>query len=69
MGTLTEVQIIKKDGKPAFAVIPYEEYLRLLPEEVDDSKIEAAIKNGVFTLKIPKVHKSKKKKIEVSLSE
>jgi DNA-binding XRE family transcriptional regulator len=35
MGTLTEVQIIKKDGKPAFAVIPYEEYLRLLPEDVD----------------------------------
>jgi len=40
-----------------------------LPEEVDETKTEAIIKNGVFTLKIPKAHKSKKKKIEVSLSE
>ena len=35
MGTLTDVQIIKKDGKPAFAVIPYEEYLSLLPKDKD----------------------------------
>jgi DNA-binding XRE family transcriptional regulator len=37
MGTLTDVQIIKKDGKPVFAVIPYEEYMRLLPEDEDSS--------------------------------
>ena len=35
MGALTDVQIIKKDGKPAFAVIPYEEYLNLLPTHED----------------------------------
>jgi len=33
MGTLIDVQIIEKDGKPAFAVIPYEEYLRLRPKD------------------------------------
>ena len=33
MGTLTNVQIIKKDGKPAFAVIPYEDYLSLPKDE------------------------------------
>ena len=33
MGALTNVQIIKKDGKPAFAVIPYEDYLSLLPKD------------------------------------
>jgi DNA-binding XRE family transcriptional regulator len=31
MSILTDVQIIKKDGKPAFAVIPYEDYLKLVP--------------------------------------
>ena len=33
MNTLTEVQFIEKDGEPAFAVIPYTEYLKLFPEE------------------------------------
>lgn len=34
------VQIIKSDGAPAFAVIPYQEYLELLEklEEADDIK-------------------------------
>ena len=33
MSTLTNVQIIKKDGKPAFVVIPYEDYLKLVPAD------------------------------------
>ncbi len=33
MTTLTNVQFIEQNGKPTFAVIPYEEYLRLLPPE------------------------------------
>ena len=37
MGTLTDVQILKKDGEPAFAVIPYKEYLMLVPKAKDDS--------------------------------
>jgi len=35
MGTFTDVQIIKKDGKPVFAIIPYEDYLNLIPEDED----------------------------------
>jgi len=37
MGTLTNVQIIKQNGKPAFAIIPYEDYLSILPKEKDAS--------------------------------
>jgi DNA-binding XRE family transcriptional regulator len=33
MSRPTNIQIIKQNGKPAFAVIPYEEYLKLLPPE------------------------------------
>jgi DNA-binding XRE family transcriptional regulator len=33
MSIHTNVQIIKKDGKPAFAIIPYEEFVKLLPEK------------------------------------
>lgn len=32
---IDNVQIIKKDGKAAFAVIPYDTYLELLGEEVE----------------------------------
>lgn len=49
MGTLTDIQIIKKDGKPAFAVIPYEDYLKFLPKEE-----EAAIPHEVVGLVIKK---------------
>jgi len=35
----------------------------ILPEEVDGSRAEAAVKNGVLTLRIPKIRKVKKKKI------
>ena len=33
MSTRTNTQIIERDGKPAFAVIPYEEYLRMITQE------------------------------------
>ena len=33
MSALTNVQFIEQNGKPAFAVISYEEYLKLLPSE------------------------------------
>lgn len=35
MSILTKAQIIEKNGKPIFAVIPYEDYLALLPDEND----------------------------------
>jgi len=37
MSILTNAQIIEKNGKPIFAVIPYEDYLALLPEESDQT--------------------------------
>jgi DNA-binding XRE family transcriptional regulator len=60
MGTLTDVQIIKKDGKPAFAVIPYEEYLRLLPkdenETVPHEVVGLVIKKGMNLVKAWRAH-------------
>ena len=41
----------------------------ILPEEVDGSKAEASMKDGVLTLKIPKLRKTKKKKIAVKQEE
>jgi len=37
----------------------------MLPEEVDTSNIEASIKQGILTVKIPKLHRKKKRKIKV----
>ena len=37
----------------------------ILPEEVDGSKIEAAVKDGVLTVKIPKAQKKKRNKITI----
>ena len=60
MGTLTDVQIIKKDGKPAFAVIPYEEYLRLLPKEENETVphevVGLVIKKGMNLVKAWRTH-------------
>jgi len=41
----------------------------ILPEEVDGTKAEASMKDGVLTLKIPKVKKTKKRKISVKEEE
>ena len=60
MGTLTDVQIIKKDGKPAFAVIPYEDYLNLLPREEDATVphevVGLVIKEGMNLVKAWRTH-------------
>ncbi len=37
----------------------------ILPEEVDGTKAEAIMKDGVLTLKVPKIKKAKKRKISV----
>lgn len=37
----------------------------ILPEETDPSRIEADMKEGVLTIKIPKIEREKKRKIEV----
>jgi len=60
MSTLTDVQIIKKDGKPAFAVIPYEEYLKLLPSGEDSTipheVVGLVIKKGMNLVKAWRTH-------------
>jgi len=37
----------------------------ILPEETDPSRIEADMKEGVLTIKVPKIEREKKRKIEV----
>lgn len=60
MGRLTDVQIIKKDGKPAFAVIPYEEYLGLFPKDEDAAVphevVGLIIKKGMNLVKAWRTH-------------
>jgi len=37
----------------------------ILPREIDTSRIEAKIKEGVLTIRMPKIERAKNKKIEV----
>ncbi len=37
----------------------------ILPAEVDPSRAEAAMKNGILTIRIPKIEKEKKRKIDI----
>ncbi len=37
----------------------------VLPEEVDNSRIQASLKNGVLTIRIPKIEREKKRKVSV----
>ena len=41
----------------------------ILPQEVDAEKSEAAIKNGVLTIRLPKLNRQRSKKLKVSSSE
>ncbi|MDO8601326.1 MAG: Hsp20/alpha crystallin family protein [bacterium] len=41
----------------------------ILPEEVDGSKAEASIKEGILTLRIPKIAKVQKRKISIKQEE
>ena len=54
MSRRTSIQIIKQNGKPAFAVIPYEEYLKLLPPEevtIPHEVVGLVIKKGMNLVK------------------
>ncbi len=37
----------------------------ILPQEIDPDKVQASIKNGVLKITLPKINKSKTKKIKV----
>ena len=37
----------------------------ILPEETDPGRTEAAIKNGILTIKIPKIHREKERTVEI----
>ncbi len=41
----------------------------ILPQEVDAEKAEASIKNGVLTIKLPKLNRQRSKKLRVQSSE
>ena len=41
----------------------------ILPEEVDPNRIEATMKNGILTVKLPKINRTKLRKIAVSTGE
>jgi len=54
MNTPTDIQIIKQDGKPAFVVIPYHEYLKMLPEDeitVPHEVVELVIRRNMNLIK------------------
>ncbi len=54
MKTPTKVQYIEQDGKPAFVVIPYEEYIKLLPPEdvtIPHEVVGLVVKKGMNLVK------------------
>ena len=54
MSTLTNYQIIEKDGKPAFAVIPYDEFLKLIRDEettIPHEVVGMVVKKGMNLVK------------------
>jgi len=54
MSALTNVQFIEQSGKPVFAVIPYEEYLKLLPPEdvtIPHEVVGLVVKKGMNLVK------------------
>jgi DNA-binding XRE family transcriptional regulator len=54
MSALTDVQFIEQNGKPVFAVIPYEKYLRLLPPEevtIPHEVVGLVVKKGMSLVK------------------
>lgn len=60
MGTLTDVQVIRKGGKPAFAVIPYEDFIKLLPKDqegtIPHEVVGLVIKRGLNLSKAWRIH-------------
>lgn len=54
MKTLTNIQYIEQNGKPVFAVIPYDEYLKLIPSEdvtIPHEVVGLVIKKGMNLVK------------------
>jgi DNA-binding XRE family transcriptional regulator len=59
MNTLTNVQFIEQNGKPTFAVIPYEDYLRLLPPEdvsIPHEVVGLVVRGGMNLVKAWRTH-------------
>ncbi|WP_417914557.1 Hsp20/alpha crystallin family protein [Candidatus Electronema sp. JM] len=72
-GVLTikgEKKIESKDDKRHRVECAYGSFVRsfTLPQDVDIEKVEAAYKNGILNLAIPKQEKAKPKQIEVKVS-
>jgi len=58
MSIHTDVQIIEQDGEPAFAVIPYDVYLKLFPEEatIPHEVVGLVIKKDMNLIKAWRTH-------------
>jgi DNA-binding XRE family transcriptional regulator len=59
MKTLTNIQYIEQNGNPVFAVIPYDEYLKLLPSEdvtIPHEVVSLVIKKGMNLVKAWRTH-------------
>lgn len=59
MNTHTNIQIIEHNGKPAFAVIPYDDYLKLLPAEkvtIPHEVVGLVIKRGMNLVKAWRIY-------------
>jgi len=55
----TNIQYIEQNGKPAFAVIPYDEYIKLLPSEdvtIPHEVVGLVIKKGMNLVKAWRTH-------------
>jgi len=55
----TNVQYIEQNGKPVFAVIPYDEYIKLLPSEninIPHEVVGLVIKKGMNLVKAWRTH-------------
>ena len=63
-----ETKISKEDY--LYQEIYWGEFSRsiLLPQEVDASKAEAQFKNGLLTIRIPKLEREKTQKVKVKIS-
>jgi DNA-binding XRE family transcriptional regulator len=59
MRTRTNIQYIEQNGKPVFAVIPYDEYIKLLPSEditIPHEVVGLVIKKGMNLVKAWRTH-------------
>ncbi len=39
----------------------------ILPEEIDAERAESSLKNGVLTIRLPKLHREKSKKVRIKI--